>query len=219
MRLLGFPQWHLHGARCYSDGFASDLHRIPFSPKRALTPRGICNFYSNLVRLYYTPPTCRRQLSFHTHRMRFHERLTPTGAKNLNCRISNLSTAGCVASAAFSLTVIHSSAVKRSHADEPEVLLLHPFSLFLQPSHTFVSGFWVFLEWSAGSLHISPTAPDTCAAHTVPRKFASIQSLLFEFLAPGRKQAGLWDHKWCLAVSLLLFPPTPAVLPSADYKV
>ena len=81
MRLLGFPQWHLHGARCYSDGFASDLHRIPFSPKRALTPRGICNFYSNLVRLYYTPPTCRRQLSFHTHRMRFHERSTPTGAK------------------------------------------------------------------------------------------------------------------------------------------
>src|SRR5699024_4642088 len=113
----------------------------------------------------------------------------------------------------FSLTTVHSSAVKRSHADEPQVLLLHPFSLFLQPSHTFVSGFWVFPEWSAGSLHISPTAPDTCAAHTVQRKFASIQSLLFEFLAPGRKQAGLWDHKWCLAVSLLLFPPTPAVLP------
>ena len=75
------PMASLRLAPCYSDGFASDLHRIPFSPKRALTPRGICNFYSNLVRLYYTPPTCRRQLSFHTHRMRFHERSTPTDAK------------------------------------------------------------------------------------------------------------------------------------------
>ena len=46
-----FPNGLLRFAPCYSDGFASDLHRIPFSPLRALTPRDI-----QVETLYRNPP-------------------------------------------------------------------------------------------------------------------------------------------------------------------